>query len=119
MDKQGKKLYIYKCIEDKVINHNYIKTFIDNYNIKYTENMNGTFINLSILDEELIDILYDYIYKNLNNKIEIERNNIIKESIEIINKPSIKKEIVKKKVFKSKTDLTETDLKIIELSKTI
>ena len=81
--------------------------------------MNGSFVNLSILDEGLIDILYDYIYKNLNNKIEIERNNIIKESIEIINKPSVKKEIVKKKVFKQKTDLTETDLKIIELSKTI
>jgi len=119
MDKQGKKLYIYKCIEDKVINHNYIKTFIEIHEIKYTENMNGSFVNLSILNEELIDILYDYIFKNLNNKIEIERNNIIKESIEIINKPSIKKEIVKKKVFKQKTDLTETDLEIIELSKTI
>ena len=54
----------------------------------------------------------------MNNKIEIERNNIIKESIEIINKP-VKKQIEKKKVFKQKTDLTETDLKIIELSKTI
>ena len=54
----------------------------------------------------------------MNNKIEIERNNIIKESIEIINKP-VKKQIEKKKVFKQKTDLTEIDLKIIELSKTI
>ena len=81
--------------------------------------MNGTFINLSILDEELIDILYDYIFKNLNNEIEIQRNNIIKESIEIINKPKIKKEIVKKKVYKEKTDLTPLDLEIIELSKTI
>ena len=118
MNRKEKISYIQRCITDKKINHNYIKTFIEMHEIKYTENMNGSFVNLSILNDELIDLLYDYIFKNLNNKIEIERNNIIKESIEIINKP-IKKQIEKKKVFKQKTDLTETDLKIIELSKTI
>ena len=120
MDTYSKIEYIQISINNKKINHNYIKNFIKINNIKCTENMNGTFVNLSILDEKIIDILYDYIYNNLNNKIEIERNNIINESIKIINNPP-EKNIIKKeeKIYIKKKDLTPLELKIIELSKTI
>ena len=119
MNKDNKILYIQTCIQEEKINHNCILNFIKIYNIKYTKNMNGSFINLSILNDNLINILYDYIFINLNNKIETDRLNTIRESIEIINKSNKKHLIKKEKVFKQKTDLTETDLKIIELSKTI
>ena len=58
---------------------------------------------------KLIDLLYDYIFKNLNNKIEIERNNIIKESIEIINKP-VKKQIEKKKNIQTKKQILQKQI---------
>ena len=56
MDTYSKIEYIQISINNKKINHNYIKNFIKINNIKFTENMNGTFVNLSILDEKIIDI---------------------------------------------------------------
>ena len=117
MNKQEKILYINKCIIDKKIDHKYINSFIRLHNIKYTKNMNGTFINLSILDEELINLFYNYIYKNLNNIINIERENTLFKLKNIKNEKN--KEIVKNKIYKKKENLTELEIKIIELSKTI
>ena len=85
--------------------------------IKYTKNMNGTFINLSILDEELINLFYNYIYKNLKNIINIERENTLFKLKNIKNEKN--KEIVKNKIYKKKENLTELEIKIIELSKII
>ena len=52
MNKREKISYIQRCITDQKINHNYIKTFIEIHEIKYTENMNGSFVNLSIFSSE-------------------------------------------------------------------
>ena len=120
MNKQEKIFYINKSIIEKEIDHKYIYTFIRLHDIKYTKNMNGTFINLSILDNKLIDLLYDYINKNINNITNKEREGILLELKNYKDKKNIitknKKEY---KRYKKKENLTELDLKIIELSKTI
>lgn len=55
-------------------NSNEIENFIHKYNIPYTRNNNGTFLNLSLLDHDVIDELYplltiknnDFIHDNIN-----------------------------------------------------
>ena len=80
--------------------------------------MNGIFINLSILDETIIDKFYIYIKDNLSNGINKERFENIKIAKEIINNP--KKKVKKNKIiYTKKGGLTELELRIIKLSKTI
>jgi len=118
INKDIKIKYIYDKVTNHSINSEYIKSFIDLYEIKFTENMNGIFINLSILDETIIDKFYIYIKDNLNNGINKERFENIKIAEEIINNPK-KRDIKNKKIYTKRGDLTELELRIIKLSKTI
>ena len=78
MAKDKKIKHIYDKINKDEINHKFILDYIDKNNINYTKNNNGIFINISILNEEIINNLYNYIKNNLHIKIENKRNNILK-----------------------------------------
>ena len=97
-------------------------------NIKYTKNKNGIFVNLSILDDKNIDILYEYMSEKTYDTFEQKRDkqiknykNIAETETDIKKDKDIKETIDKniKKTFKQIDNLTDIDLQIIELSKTI
>lgn len=77
----NKKKYIFENI-NMIENHNKIVNFINFYKIKHTENSNGYFVNISVLDDELIDILYKLIHDSNNNVDDLEKE---KNKIEEIN----------------------------------
>ena len=69
MDLNEKKLFIYKNINN-ISNHNDIINYIKLNNIKYTNNDNGFFVNISYLEEDKIEYLYNtirYYIKNTND----------------------------------------------------
>jgi len=61
--------YIYKTINSDEINIDNILGFIYKNNLKYSENNNGILFNLSRLDNDIINKLYDLV-KEENTKIE-------------------------------------------------
>ena len=123
INKDIKIKYIYDKVTNHSINSEYIKSFIDLYEIKFTENMNGIFINLTLLDEHIIEGLYKYIYEYLHNFIEENRETIINnlkienDSKSIKKKKQFQREPAKK--YKSPPKLTDIEKDIIELSLTI
>lgn len=84
---------IYETIDEKInfISNNIdfisetddIISFINSRNIKYSQNSNGYFINLSLLDDEYIEEIYklvnikikDISYENISEIIETEKTN--------------------------------------------
>ena len=125
MEELDKRKYIFNKINNREINHGYIKTFVIQNDIKFTENMNGIFVNLTLLDRDIIDELYNYIYDYLHNYIEENRDTILNDlkienelkSIEKKkNKPYINQP---KKIYKEPPQLTNIEKDIIELSKKI
>ena len=85
MDLNDKKLFIYKNINN-IDNHNEIIKYIEHNNIKYTNNNNGFFVNISLIDDH-IDNLYNILQYYINNNNE---NNLLIDikkqiSIETIN----------------------------------
>ena len=69
-----KRKIIYDIIYNKKVHHKLIYSFLIENDIKYTENNNGYFFNLSKLDDKYVDLLYDivsihdisYIYDNFS-----------------------------------------------------
>lgn len=61
-----KRYIIYNLINTKDIDYNDILNIIISYNIHYTQNINGIFINLSTLDDNLIDNIYDKLLLLIN-----------------------------------------------------
>ena len=55
-----KRYYIYENII-KIKNHEQIIDLITLKECKFTENNNGIFLNLSVLDDEIITIIYQII----------------------------------------------------------
>jgi len=128
MNRDNKIKYISDEIENSNIDRNYIIKYILDENIKYTKNKNGIFVNLSILDDKNIDILYEYMSEKTYDTFEQKRDkqiknykNIAETETDIKKDKDIKETIDKniKKTFKQIDNLTEIDLQIIELSKTI
>ena len=128
MNRDNKIKYISDEIENSNIDRNYIIKYILDENIKYTKNKNGIFVNLSILDDKNIDILYEYMSEKTYDTFEQKRDKQIKNYKNIaetettdIKTTDIKETIDKniKKTFKQIDNLTDIDLQIIELSKTI
>ena len=84
---EDKKKFIYTNIH-KIKYHNEIINYIKNNNIKYTENCNGFFVNISLIDEHINNIynILQYIIFNNNENNEmnykkqelIENNNFLK-----------------------------------------
>ena len=117
MNKEEKIKYIYDEIENNNVDNNYIIKYIHLKNIKYTENNNGLFVNLSKIDDEHIDILYKYIHEKSYNIFEQEREEIILNYTQITNKNKTNEK--NKKTYKQMENLSDIDLQIIEYSKTI
>ena len=110
----NKLFFIRDSIKNETISHQYIRYFITMNNITYSENKNGMFINLSKMDNTMIDKLHEYIvsYNNMdtnnNHSIEYYKSN----------KPPV---IIKpfKKKYKKMESLTTIEQTIIKLSKDI
>jgi len=113
MNRHEKMKYIQDELQNE--NHNYIIKYIHENKIKYTENNNGIFINLSIMDEEILNMLY----KNINDKSfnvnDIKREELLLNYTNISNVKKIKNKIK----YKIPEHLSDVDLQIIEYSKTI
>ena len=95
MDIEEKKIFIYKNI-DKIEYHNEIVDYIKNNNIKYTENANGFFVNISLIDDHINNI-YNILQYILFNNIEND-NMIIKKQEMILNNELEKKTYFKKDI---------------------
>ena len=85
MDINEKKLFIYKNINN-IDDHSEIIKYIKNNDIKYTNNNNGFFVNISLIDahiDNLYNILQYYINNNNENDLLIDIKKQI--SLETIN----------------------------------
>tara|TARA_B100001123_G_C15337146_1_gene1033295 strand:+ start:619 stop:1023 length:405 start_codon:yes stop_codon:yes gene_type:complete len=123
-----KKLYIYENI-NSLCNHSQIINLVDENNIKYTENNNGIFINISLLDSTIIDQMYDIIYNAQNydeSNNQYNNNIIIKDNgIEGVTPDKVmdkeEDKYAKKKEINTNTlndfDLSEFEKKIVLESK--
>ena len=60
-----KRYYIYENI-DRIKNHDQIIDLIHFKKCKFTKNNNGIFLNLSVLDEEIINMIYQIIINSLD-----------------------------------------------------
>jgi len=60
-----KKYYIYENI-NKVKNHDQVIDLINIKNCKFTRNNNGIFLNLSVLNDELINLIYQIVINSLD-----------------------------------------------------
>ena len=81
-----KRYYIYENII-KIKNHEQIIDLITLKECKFTENNNGIFLNLSVLDDEIITIIYQIIINSLN--YEEQNNEYISQNI-VLPKQEIK-----------------------------
>ena len=64
-DIKKKRYFIYENI-DKLKNHEQIINLIKNEECKFTKNSNGIFLNLSVLNKELINIIYQIVINSLD-----------------------------------------------------
>lgn len=122
MNTDKKKLYIYEKIENKEIDHGYIKPYIISNNIAFSENKNGIFINVSLLSDEIIDDLYIILYNYINNRVDYDREKKIKEiQKNINNKEILTKENIKtyKPKYNSLKNLNKIQEFILNNSKKI
>ena len=83
MDIEEKKIFIYKNI-DKIEYHNEIVDYIKNNGIKYTENANGFFVNISLIDDHINNI-YNILQYILFNDVENDKMIIKKEELVLNN----------------------------------
>ena len=105
-----KKQFIYDNIEIIDDTNPIIKFVIDN-NINYSKNINGIHVNITILNDEIINIFYDLIYSLINNK---------KQEEKFLSEYNNAVDIISQKVFKSDKKLNEikyNPLKLTELQK--
>ena len=88
MDIEEKKIFIYKNI-DKIEYHNEIVDYIKNNKIKYTENANGFFVNISLIDNHINNI-YNILQYIIFNDVDNDKMVIKKEEL-ILNTTTTKK----------------------------
>ena len=113
---EDKKKFIYTNI-NKIKYHNEIINYIKNNDIKYTENTNGFFVNISLIDEHINNIynILQYIIfnNNENNEMDYKKQELIEDN------KIIKKIIQKLKYNIELTEFTKEDQDKIILSKNI
>ena len=113
---EDKKKFIYTNI-NKIKYHNEIINYIKNNDIKYTENTNGFFVNISLIDEHINNIynILQYIIfnNNENNEMDYKKQELIEDN------KIIKKIRQKLKYNIELTEFTKEDQDKIILSKNI
>ena len=105
---EDKKKFIYTNIH-KIKYHNEIINYIKNNNIKYTENSNGFFVNISLIDEHINNIynILQYIIfnNNENNEMDYKKQELIDDNIFLkINKKKFNYNIELKNFTKQEQD---------------
>ena len=119
MNINEKKIYIFNHIND-IQNHNFIIKLLDDNDTKYTKNTNGIFLNLNILNDDLISNIYDIIIINTENTGEILYEEKLQTFHDLNNQVFKKEEKIINNVDQSKYLLKHfhlNDKNIIELSK--
>ena len=80
---EEKKTFIYTNIH-KIKYHNEIINYIKNNNIKYSENTNGFFVNISLIDNHINNIynILQYIIfnNNENNEMDYKKQELIEDN---------------------------------------
>jgi len=111
----NKRIELQTKISENEIYNDFLYEYIISNNINYTSNKNGIFVNLTELNNDVIDEMYDYIIKMTFNIQSHE------SSVEINNKKNIirKKNIIDEIVYKPLPKLKPYQIELIELSKTI
>tara|TARA_Y100001958_G_scaffold159682_1_gene162417 strand:- start:1746 stop:2111 length:366 start_codon:yes stop_codon:yes gene_type:complete len=112
---EEKKKFIYSKINNLEFNSIYLKDYIINSNVKYTENSNGIFINLNTVSDFDIDNIYNIIINKINyNKLLSEKEYNVNNN----NFNNLVTEDKKKKNYKdfNVNDFSEFDLELIKLS---
>ena len=107
-----KILYIQNILETKRDTNFFsaLHTFIIKYDLEHSTNCNGIFLNLSVIDKEIIDEMYLYLV-NMNISTEGYNEEVIIPQIPTNNK---KEEY---KIIKDKLSLEKFDKRLIQLSK--
>jgi len=105
---ENKKIFIYTNIH-KIKYHNEIINYIKNNGIKYTENTNGFFVNISLIDEHINNIynILQYIIfnNNENNEMDYIKQELIEDNkISKINNIKLKYNIELKEFTKEDQD---------------
>ena len=112
---EDKRLYIYNLVvrykDDKI--NNTILYYIRSNNISFSENNNGFFINLSLLEDEHINKIYNLIKILEDDDINDDMDDDI---IYVSNDESIKKSCIEED---TSLVLTETEKALIEYTKGI
>lgn len=103
------KNVIYENLNNSELSSN-LQMIIEKEKIPHTKNKNGTFINISLLEEKHLLILDEYI-KNIEN----EKNEITEELKPIEVEEKVSKQEVKKKEDK-KIKLSSLEQKIVAFS---
>ena len=109
--------YIYSFFEYKYNEEisNKVLSIVDNYTIEYTVNNNGIFINLNVINDEVLDIIYDCIVstkhielpdKFITNDKHISKSNVTDQEQLFVSKPDVIK-------------YTKVDYELLTLSKQI
>ena len=89
-----------------------INTIIDKYNLEHSSNKNGIFLNLSILDEEIIDDIYNHFIES-KNTIQKSYEEVILQSNNTVNSPK-----KKDKPKKDKLNFEKFDTYLLQSSRT-
>ena len=117
LSQDDKKKFIYNNIQNNTQIHVEILKYFDLNDFKYTKNNNGVFINLSILDENYVDFIYNLIvYQEKIDTTSFQEKfleNI--ENTELNTKKIVKPKELDKKYFLS--SYTKDEIKIIKYSK--
>ena len=113
MDIIYKKKFIYNNI-NKIRYHNEIIKYIKENNIKFTENNNGFFLNISLIDEHINNI-YNILQYIIENNIENNKMDDIKQ--ELLNNNNCNTYLKNKKYNIEINNFSKEEQKFILLSK--
>jgi hypothetical protein len=103
-DIDSKKKFIYENIKN-IKDHFLLIDYINNNNIQYTENLNGYYLNISLLDDNIINGIYNIVNNLLDNEhMIIEYDNVI-EHIEIITENKVDKKYKKINLTKNQIEM--------------
>lgn len=109
----NKKKFIYNNI-NSITNTQNIIEFIVNNDISYSQNANGMHVNISILDDKLINEIYNIIFYEINDKNE-DKKYITEYNTALQNIKSQKKKITEKNIYYKKIKLNDIQKEMINL----